>query len=285
MRLSLMLALTGGLLGGCIVQGPDEVESSQSVQTHNRLALNRLALNHLAATTLASDRLSTAKIADKNYAINEDSAAGLLATDEGQEVLTFIIGCALPAGQQLTVASQPTLIFTGEIGLAASWVDHPMNTDQQEWVSACLFSRVNAVDVAVDLSLRGSNPALATTPDEAAAFTLDEGAFYGQYFGDGAIEFYACSGADNAEAFARNRECATPDPAHPGQTYCTFTYTGTCGADRHPYRKNGGACQSASGGTYGNCLGQSAAPTTARGNGHSAESFSQVITSYLNPSQ
>src|SRR5207302_1076605 len=66
MRFVSIIALAGGLLGGCIVQGPDEVEASQQVETSNRLALNRLALNHLAAVTLASDRLSTGKIANSS---------------------------------------------------------------------------------------------------------------------------------------------------------------------------------------------------------------------------
>ncbi len=59
----------------------------------------------------------------------------------------------------------------------------------QRWVSACVLARTNAYGVTVDISMRAPEDApqavkdaLRVTPDEAAAYPLQEGAFYGNLF-------------------------------------------------------------------------------------------------------
>jgi len=47
-----------------------------------------------------------------------------------------------------------------------------------------MFARCNAHDTAEAISLRGTADALTVEPDEAALYTVEEGAFYGNLFGD-----------------------------------------------------------------------------------------------------
>jgi hypothetical protein len=61
--------------------------------------------------------------------------------------------------------------------LANERLDHPLRKAGRGWVSACLFARVNDHSVAEPLSMRGPTQALVTTPEEAATWSLEEGAF------------------------------------------------------------------------------------------------------------
>ena len=277
MRL-LSLALAS-LLAGCIGQGLDESQTGQNVVTTNYLSFFRLALNGLKATTLANAQLSasTAQASTNGIDLNPDTSDALNATDDGREVLAYIISCAMPADVTL-IASDGTR-YSGEIGLAASWLNHPMNDDQQRWVSACLFSRVNKFGDIVQVSLRGPHPQLQTVASEVADFTALEGAFYGQYFNVPQLEAYACSGPGNAEAVIDDRVCAT-DGGN-GSTECGFTYTGPCLGTTNR-QAGGSACAALTGGTYyASCVGQADAPTHIAGNHGASGVFSQVITSYV----
>ena len=73
--------------------------------------------------------------------------------------------------------------YPGLLGLAPAWQTGPLDATGQEWVSACLASRVNALGVSVMLSSRGTSPALATTADERAYYSTREAAFFGNIFG------------------------------------------------------------------------------------------------------
>ena len=99
-----------------------------------------------------------------------------MATAEGREVLSFIVSCALPADAALvaTLPDGEPFEFYGEIGLANEWLGHPLRKAGRGWVSACLFARVNNHNVTSPLSMRGQTQALATTPEEAATWTLEE---------------------------------------------------------------------------------------------------------------
>jgi len=119
--------------------------------------------------------------------------------------------------------------------LAGEWIDHPLKKAGRGWVSSCLFARISANDVAIPVSLRGPSQALAAVPDEVADWSLEEGAFYGDYFvapGE-PVQWIACRGRDQAlgeTAGLIDRDCAEPDPADPTHTLCGFLYAGDCGA-------------------------------------------------------
>lgn len=202
----------------------------------NTLAAYSAAANSSAASRLAASPLALEQLAPDTYALDPVSAAELLSTEDGREVLSFIVSCALPENVTLR-ASTPegdALEFFGDIGLADEWLDHPLREAGRGWVSACLFARVNAHAVALPISLRGPNKALAATREEAATYTLEEGAFYGDYFvapGE-AVSWIACRGADQAAGETGgliSRDCAEPALGDPTVTECGFTYASDCG--------------------------------------------------------
>jgi hypothetical protein len=207
------------------------------VVVDNRLAANRLAANRLAANRLAANRLAANRLAANRLELDPIGAGDLLSTPEGIELMTFIVSCALPDGVTL-VAEDPVthdpLEFFGEVGLAPRWANRRLDKKGQRWVSACLFARVNANNVTVPISLRGPHRGLVTTPAERANWTLEEGAFYGNYFRPitEPIIWIACRGRAQAAGETgglADRDCAEPDPMNPGKTLCGFTYAGDCG--------------------------------------------------------
>jgi len=215
--------------------------STQAKLAGNKIAGNTLAAysaaaNSSAASRLAASPLALEQLAPDTYALDPVAAAELLSTEEGREVLSFIVSCALPENVTLS-ASTPegdALEFFGDIGLADEWLDHPLREAGRGWVSACLFARVNAHAVALPISLRGPNKALAAMREEAATYTLEEGAFYGDYFvapGE-PVSWIACRGADQASGETGgliSRDCAEPALGDPTVTECGFTYASDCG--------------------------------------------------------
>jgi hypothetical protein len=232
----------GSVLAGCVAS-PDEEspgeagESSvtSSVVTSNRITGNRITGNRVEASRVAASRLATAQLASGRFKINMAVAGTLLATADGREVFSLIVNCALPGDMTLVGTVAGTMFeFPGELGLAPQWKDAALDPIGQHWVSACIFSRINARDVALPISVRGPHPALATTRDERAAFPLEEGAFFGNLFVPliQPIQWFACRGKDQARGETGglvDRDCTEPDPAHPGLTQCGFFFAGDCG--------------------------------------------------------
>ena len=243
----------------------------------NKLAANKLAANKLAANKLAANKLAANKLSDDRFSLNGEGVAELLATDEGREVLGFIVSCAMP-GETTLVAEAPgggTYEFFGEIGLAKGWLNKPLKKAGRRWVSACLLARVNNANIPNPISLRGPHRALEASPEETAGWTLEEGAFYGDYFtGDEPAVTIACRGEDQAAAETGGlieRDCAEPDPGDPTHTQCGFTYAGDCG-DFAPAR----ACKTFAGaGFYKSCHPQPI--------GTPSSTFRQVITVFAAP--
>jgi len=219
-----------GLVAAALVLGADVAHARLS---SNRLASNRLPPHKLAASTAAANPLSIGKLAKDTYAANPAAIDGLMTTAEGQELLAFIVSCALPADTTLE-ATDPDgtkLEFFGGLGLAKSWLRRPLNAVGRGWVSGCLFARTNDNNVTNPLSMRGPHRALAVDPQEAALWTVEEGAFYGDYFtpDDASI---ACRGKDQAAGESGSlalRDCAEPDPTDLSRTPCGFIYAGDCG--------------------------------------------------------
>ena len=244
--------------GGCVDE-TEVSEGTQSVVTDNRIALNRIALNRIALNRIALNRIALNRIALNNLQANLSSIGNLLDTDEGREVFSFVVSCALDQGITLTVehASLGQLLFFGEVGLAPQWETRAMNDSDQRWVSACLLARVNNNDVTVQVSLRGPTDALATTAQERTSWSLQEGAFFGDVFqpGNKPLEMFACRGRDQASGPEQGdmdaRDCTEPDPNNPGKTLCGMDFAGDCADFVAP--KNNYACEREIDGYYVNC--------------------------------
>ena len=236
----------------------------------NKLATNKLATNKLATKKLATNKLATNRISNNRFEINSENAAELLSTPDGREVLTYLVGCALEDGVVLVGTYEGTTYeFFGEVGLAPGWQRHRLDRQGKGWVSACMFARVNIHNIALPVSLRGPHRALATSPEERAGWTLEEGGFYGNLFtpGDEPINWIACRGEDQAAGEGGglvDRDCAEPDPANPGRTLCGFKYAGDCGTFAEEF-----ACDDYSTrGTYYRSCHESADDDHGHGHGH-----------------
>jgi hypothetical protein len=219
MRMLAACLVLGGV--GCAVD--DHLsETSATVLSENKLAANKLAANKLSANKLSANKLSAAAM---------PSQSALIDSADGREVLTYIVRCALPQGQAITVkASDKTdYVFAGELGLAPGWATHAPTVSERRWVTACVLARTNYYGQSVGISLRGSPSALATTAAELSADTMDEAAFYGDLFDPAGATAYVCQSHrnynDGAPA-AQLRKCAVSTDGV--TSMCGFTYTGFC---------------------------------------------------------
>jgi hypothetical protein len=215
-----------GLLGACA--GEPNLGSTEShVESSNRLAVNRLAVNRLAVNRLAVNRLAVNRLAVNGMAEASADAEALAAEEGGLELLTYMVSCALPEGETLAVAGEE---LHGWLGVAPNWLDEGLDLSGQRWLTACLLARVNYYGVEVRLSMRGANDALGTTAEERDAYSVYEGAFWGNLFGETADKS-SCTSAYKATAPQVGtlplRECTVTDAAT-GLTRCDFTPAGTC---------------------------------------------------------
>jgi hypothetical protein len=270
---SRLLVVTASVLVAC-TELPTESTTRSPVVALNRIALNRIALNRIALNRLAANQLSAARLSTGQLSVNVDSAGKLLDTEDGREVLSLIVSCAMPPDiDLLATVDGVTFDFPGELGLTAGWLVNPLDSVGQGWVSACLYSRVNANEVVLPISMRGPNPSLAASTEERTNFPLEEGAFFGNFFTplDQPLQMFACRGAAQAAGETGglvDRDCAEPDPLNPGLTLCGFTFVGDCGAFDPVH-----ACDQFSGaGTfYAQC----------RVSPKASAVFQQVITTYV----
>lgn len=222
------------LLTAC-TETPSESTTRAAVLTANRMTANRMTANRLQASRLSTSRLGASRLTSNRLRVNMASAGELLATSDGRELFSLIVSCALPDDITLVATLSGTEFeFFGEIGLARDWLHQPLDSDGKAAVSACLFARVNGRDVALPISVRGPDRTLATSEAELNLFSVEEGAFYGNFFTplDQPILWIACRGAGQVAGDAGgllDRDCAKPDPAHPGLTLCGFIFAGDCG--------------------------------------------------------
>ncbi len=203
-----MLCSAVALISGCVVNDSDPHEDGALGTAESALenpnALNPNALNPNA---LNPDALAPSVLA----AIRDPGAAGALS----REFLSYVVSCAFGPAQSFRFTwrdnsnVEHTEKYKGLLGLAVSWAVSPLDTAGQQWVSACLASRVNWYENPVMLSSRGAHSILRKQrAEERANFPNEEGAFYGNLFLP-IPAVYACYNAPN-EAHSRSlsRDCA-----------------------------------------------------------------------------
>jgi hypothetical protein len=205
--LARMLLMAGVLLMlSCAQSGGDApaVDSARDgISTFNRLSMNRLALNRLALNRLALNRLALNGIIPGGMGTGE-----LLATEEGREILAYVVQCALEEGQTLTATvNGQTYQFPGLLGLVPQWEHQGIDEDQQRLISACLLAHVNALGVSVSISVR-SHSVVTSTPQERRDYPVYEGSFFGQLFNGDTLLAYACQGGAAEAALAHSEDRA-----------------------------------------------------------------------------
>ena len=221
------------LLVACAVAPSESTMSSDEVSP-NRITGNRITGNRIELGRLSLSRLAGTRLSDRRMRLTP-VAQPLLATEDGRELLSLVVSCAVPLGITLVgTVNGADFDLLGEIGLAPQWLSARLDRVGQHWVSACMFSRVNALEVVIPISMRGPHHELATVPGERDAWTLEEGAFFGNAFTplNRPLQWFACRGRDKAAGDAGrlvDRICTQPDPAHPGFTLCGMIFAGDCG--------------------------------------------------------
>ena len=168
----------------------------------NALNVNALNVNALDVTALGPDALS---------AIQDPGPDG----DRSRQLLAYTVSCALDGTQSFAFSWTDDLgvphdeAYPGNLGLAPTWAIAPLSTSDGGWISACLISRVNWYGVHVTLSSRARDAVLRWPgADEKAAFTYQEGAFWGDLF-QASPSAYACHFApDDDHSRAAMRVCA-----------------------------------------------------------------------------
>lgn len=175
------------------------------------------------AASVADARLSDQTLPDGRLHASKTADAAAQG-GEARELLSLLAACALPADVTVVATVGDSEVeISGELGLARHWVTRPLDSLERRWVSACAMARVSADDTATPVSLRGARAELRGDTDERAAFSREEGAFFGTIFEAGGVS--ACAGDDAPPA---GRSCATEDSATPGRTPCGFAYAGAC---------------------------------------------------------
>ena len=228
-------------LSGCIVAEDDLDISmmSQAETSTNRLSLNRLSLNRLSLNRLSLNRLSLASLGSGPARLDQSRSNGMEHTEDGREVLEYLVKCALEDDDILVVESAGvTYIFSGLLGLAPEWMYRAPKKSQVIAVSGCLLAHGNHFGVSVPISVR-MGERVPASEDERNRFVRYEAAFFGNVFsryqpmyacwGDSPPDFSLSYPDHDAEDGDRLlRRCADEDPERPGDTMCGLTYLGPC---------------------------------------------------------
>ena len=179
----------------------------------NALNMNALNMNALNMNALNMNALNMSSLSPINLAaIQAPTAVGELA----RQLLKYTVSCALDETQLFSFSWTDAAsvvhseTYWGLLGLATKWSTKPLSASGQEWVSACLISRVNWYEAPVTISARGGISGLSVTgPLELIGYPREEGAFWGNLY-EATPYAYSCSNPSNdGHSRALLRDCAT----------------------------------------------------------------------------
>jgi len=201
---------------------PEAVSASFSLTGPNALNPNALNPNALNPNALNPNALNPNAL--NPNALNPNSLAPSVVSaledpspigDVSRQLFKYMIGCGLDATQSYEFSwydldgNRHDESYQGYLGLATDWPTKKLSPSEQEWISACLLSRVNWYGSSVMLSTRGPRVNLKVTePVEIDDYPHFEGAYWGNIF-DEVPTAYACNtSATVSIARAAQRDCA-----------------------------------------------------------------------------
>ena len=176
---------------GCIGCGTSELAADgQELASHasalredNGLSLNGLSLNGLSLNGLSLNGLSL------NGLSTDAFAAWFDGNPAGHDALmSYMVRCAVPAGQQRTFVDTQGVPHTwaGGLGLAPHWAGgNPATVAEQQIISSCLAAHANNYGVHVSISVLGrgaDGSPIGFTPDELKNYARRESCFFGNVF-------------------------------------------------------------------------------------------------------
>jgi hypothetical protein len=186
------VAMASLTLAGCS-SAPGEVEERTGSAQQDAITLNAITLNAITLNAITLNAITLNAITLNAITLNAITLNGL-KDPTARDVFSYVVSCALPESETLTLNIEGVdYSFPGQLGLAPEWGKAGGDCDGkcQEWVSACVLSRVDYLGVAEPISVRGDNPGLKSSPAELSAYTQREATYYGNIFSS-PQKFYAC---------------------------------------------------------------------------------------------
>jgi hypothetical protein len=163
--------------------------AQQAALTENALTENGLVSNGLVSNGLVSNGLVSNGLVSNGLVMDALSNNPL-----AQTFLQYVVSCALPSTQSITLTINNTsTTFTGQLGLAPAWGTDNGTCDGtcRAWISACVLARVNFLGEHVALSLRGPAGILSSSGTERTDYPDREATYYGDIFST-TQKRYAC---------------------------------------------------------------------------------------------
>jgi hypothetical protein len=111
---------------------------------------NALTTNKKALEILRNHALNDALFTDHDGYIGRQ-----LQDPNARAMMSEIVKCALNDGTSLSLNAAPPFVASGELGLCQDWRQGAPNERCQQLVTACVMARVNALQKAIPLWLRG----------------------------------------------------------------------------------------------------------------------------------
>jgi len=189
--LSTSLALAAAaLLAACgpnaesLLDGKDVGAGAQQLVGDNGLSANGLSANGLSANGLSANGLSANGLSKASFSTWFNTNAALSNT-----VMSYVYGCAAPAGSTLTWKNPTTGVnyaWAGVLGLATGWAGGaPATVAEQQVITACLAAHVNKYGIHVPIAVEGRGATGAQIPilvGELTTFSWREACFFGNLF-------------------------------------------------------------------------------------------------------
>jgi hypothetical protein len=197
---SIIVSSTG--LTACAGAAAPEEDVGSAVQdglSMNGLTMSALTMSSLSMNGPAMHGLTANSLTTKDLAATGSIAATLDADPLSQLFMAYVVSCALTSGETVEIPGPlVTYTYPGGLGLAPQWgvEGGSCNTECQQWVSACVISRVDALGLHIPLSERGENPGLALTPGEAVDYPDREATYFGNVL-VGPQKRYACRAVED----------------------------------------------------------------------------------------
>ena len=248
MKIRKAAILTVTALSACTLEPSQVVHTTQQAAESNervvlnrvvlnRVVLNRVVLNRLAAAALASGAVAGGPLGDggtvefnTNYDPNGIDGELVHQTEEGREVLRYMVRCALQSERTLTLDEAGVQYeYDGMLGLADDWLTRALEPLEKELLSACLYAHINHFGASIEMSLRFPWTDVDAGPAEAAQYLVYEGAFMGRYFvpeGED-IEIYSCQG-DGYDLAIVNGDTRDQRVCTDASSGCGVTVVGRC---------------------------------------------------------
>ena len=166
----------------------DALVSSNGLST-NGLSTNGLSTNGLSTNGLSTNGLSTNGLSTNGLSTNGFNTWFSADPAKAEEVMRYIVRCALSEGQSLSYTHVGTThTWEGTLGLAPGWSSGAEATlAEQQLVSSCLAAHVNKYGVHLNISVLGRDAlgtAIPTTAEEMETYAQPEAVFFGNLFND-----------------------------------------------------------------------------------------------------